>query len=145
MLSQLWRRDWKTGRHLFHVERGSSRSLCQCWRLRSRDVDALQDQKPATCRRSINGILVVSRVLSPILVAKLCICLFGSSFLLSYAWTICQCRYCDSHMGWKFTATDKKLSPKKFWGLSRRSIRPQLDMSTFDHPEAFEPSISTVE
>ena len=45
-----------------------------------------------------------------------------------YAWTICQCRFCDSHMGWKFTATSGSLVPKKFWGISRRSIRPKLQM-----------------
>ena len=31
-------------------------------------------------------------------------------------------------MGWKFTASSGSLVPKKFWGLSRRSIRPQLKL-----------------
>ena len=31
-------------------------------------------------------------------------------------------------MGWKFTATSGSLVPKKFWGISRRSIRPKLQM-----------------
>jgi len=29
-------------------------------------------------------------------------------------------------MGWKFTATKENMVPKKFWGISRRSIRPEL-------------------
>ena len=45
-----------------------------------------------------------------------------------YAWTICQCSYCDSHMGWKFKATKDTMVPKKFWGISRRSIRPELKL-----------------
>lgn len=61
------------------------------------------------------------------------------SWFPGYAWTICQCRYCDSHMGWKFTASSSKLAPRKFWGLSRRSIRPQLEMSSFDKPDEFRP------
>lgn len=31
-------------------------------------------------------------------------------------------------MGWKFTASSGSLVPKKFWGLSRRSIRLELKM-----------------
>jgi len=50
------------------------------------------------------------------------------SWFPGYAWTICQCRFCDSHMGWKFTASSGSLVPKKFWGISRRSIRPKLEM-----------------
>jgi len=51
------------------------------------------------------------------------------SWFPGYAWTICQCRYCDSHMGWKFTAAKPNMVPKKFWGLSRRSLRPQLSLN----------------
>ena len=29
-------------------------------------------------------------------------------------------------MGWKFTAVNKKLVPRKFWGLTRASLRPSL-------------------
>jgi len=50
------------------------------------------------------------------------------SWFPGYAWTICQCRFCDSHMGWKFTASSGSLVPKKFWGLSRRSLMPQIKM-----------------
>lgn len=43
-----------------------------------------------------------------------------------YAWTIAQCRICGSHMGWKFTATRKELSPPKFWGLTRSALLPRI-------------------
>ena len=32
-------------------------------------------------------------------------------------------------MGWKFTAAKPNMVPKKFWGLSRRSLRPQLSLN----------------
>lgn len=43
-----------------------------------------------------------------------------------YAWTIAQCRTCGSHMGWKFTATKKDLSPPRFWGLTRSAMLPRI-------------------
>ena len=63
------------------------------------------------------------------------------SWFPGYAWTICQCRYCDSHMGWKFKATKPNMVPKKFWGLSRRSLRPQLSLNV----EAKDEESSTTE
>ena len=51
------------------------------------------------------------------------------SWFPGYAWQICQCSYCDSHLGWRFTvSSSKKLHPKKFYGISRRSIRQKLEM-----------------
>jgi len=50
-----------------------------------------------------------------------------------YAWTIAQCRICGNHMGWKFTATKKDMSPQKFWGLTRSALLPRI-------PEAEEDS-----
>lgn len=47
-------------------------------------------------------------------------------FALRYAWTIAQCRNCGSHMGWKFTATEKDLSPPRFWGLTRSAMLPRI-------------------
>lgn len=44
----------------------------------------------------------------------------------SYAWTIAQCRRCAFHIGWKFTATRKDLTPQKFFGLTRASVMPGL-------------------
>lgn len=34
-----------------------------------------------------------------------------------YAWTIANCATCETHMGWLFTATNRKLKPKSFWGI----------------------------
>ncbi|XP_028405727.1 protein cereblon-like [Dendronephthya gigantea] len=48
------------------------------------------------------------------------------SWFPGYAWTIAECRHCGKHMGWKFTAVNKKLVPNKFWGLTRASLRPSL-------------------
>ena len=52
------------------------------------------------------------------------------SWFPGYAWQICQCSYCDSHLGWRFTvsSSEKKLHPKKFYGISRRSIRPKFEL-----------------
>ncbi|CAB4017201.1 partial [Paramuricea clavata] len=48
------------------------------------------------------------------------------SWFPGYAWTIAECEHCGNHMGWKFTAVNKKLVPHKFWGLTRASLRPSL-------------------
>ncbi|ETE71228.1 Protein cereblon, partial [Ophiophagus hannah] len=48
------------------------------------------------------------------------------SWFPGYAWTIAQCKICGSHMGWKFTATKKELSPQKFWGLTRSALLPRI-------------------
>ncbi|XP_041446730.1 protein cereblon isoform X2 [Xenopus laevis] len=49
-----------------------------------------------------------------------------SSWFPGFAWTIAQCRVCGSHMGWKFTAVRKDLSPQKFWGLTRSALQPRI-------------------
>ncbi|XP_043374378.1 protein cereblon isoform X4 [Dermochelys coriacea] len=46
--------------------------------------------------------------------------------IFRYAWTIAQCRICGNHMGWKFTAAKKDLSPQKFWGLTRSALLPRI-------------------
>ncbi|XP_038628229.1 protein cereblon isoform X2 [Tachyglossus aculeatus] len=51
------------------------------------------------------------------------------SWFPGYAWTIAQCRYCGSHIGWKFTATKKDMSPQKFWGLTRSALLPRIPES----------------
>ncbi|XP_037238491.1 protein cereblon isoform X3 [Falco biarmicus] len=48
------------------------------------------------------------------------------SWFPGYAWTIAQCRICGNHMGWKFTATKKDMSPQKFWGLTRSALLPRI-------------------
>ncbi|XP_022102468.1 LOW QUALITY PROTEIN: protein cereblon-like [Acanthaster planci] len=47
-----------------------------------------------------------------------------NSWFPGYAWTILQCRHCDGHMGWKFTAAKRKLKPEMFWGLTRSAVQP---------------------
>lgn len=53
-------------------------------------------------------------------------------FAFRYAWTIAQCRTCGSHMGWKFTATKKDLSPPRFWGLTRSALLPRIPQEEGD-------------
>ncbi|XP_028680976.1 protein cereblon [Erpetoichthys calabaricus] len=57
------------------------------------------------------------------------------SWFPGYAWTIAQCRNCGSHMGWKFTATKKEMSPQKFWGLTRSALLPQIPKTEDDEGE----------
>ncbi|XP_054641015.1 protein cereblon isoform X2 [Dunckerocampus dactyliophorus] len=54
------------------------------------------------------------------------------SWFPGYAWTIAQCRSCGSHMGWKFTATKKDLSPPRFWGLTRSAMLPRIPQAEGD-------------
>lgn len=49
-----------------------------------------------------------------------------NSWFPGYAWTIAECAQCADHLGWRFTAVKKGLSPSKFWGLTRASLRPTL-------------------
>jgi len=50
------------------------------------------------------------------------------SWFPGYAWTITECGRCGDHIGWKFTATSRRLSPDKFYGISRRNIVPKLEV-----------------
>ena len=60
------------------------------------------------------------------------------SWFPGYAWTICQCACCDSHIGWKFTAmNDKKLQPEFFWGIKRSSIELGLRTYTAENIDSF--------
>ena len=47
-------------------------------------------------------------------------------YIVRYAWTIAECQQCHCHMGWLFTATDKKLKPSRFWALCRSAIQTRL-------------------
>ena len=40
----------------------------------------------------------------------------------SYGWTIAFCSNCRNHLGWLFTAMTEGLRPKRFWGLTRKSL-----------------------
>ena len=44
------------------------------------------------------------------------------SWFPGYGWQILSCRNCTCHIGWKFTATSDKLTPQKFYGLTRKSV-----------------------
>ncbi|XP_064154783.1 protein cereblon [Anguilla rostrata] len=57
------------------------------------------------------------------------------SWFPGYAWTIAQCRTCSSHLGWKFTATKKDLSPQRFWGLTRSALLPRIPKSEGEEGE----------
>ncbi|KAK3860489.1 hypothetical protein Pcinc_029018 [Petrolisthes cinctipes] len=48
------------------------------------------------------------------------------SWFPGYAWTIATCSDCHSHIGWKFTATKRKLKPQKFYGVTRKAVRAKL-------------------
>ncbi|KAM5313458.1 protein cereblon [Glossophaga mutica] len=48
------------------------------------------------------------------------------SWFPGFAWTVAQCKICASHIGWKFTATKKDMSPQKFWGLTRSALLPTI-------------------
>jgi len=50
------------------------------------------------------------------------------SWFPGYAWTITECLGCWNHIGWKFTSTNPKLRPEKFYGFSRRSIEAKVEV-----------------
>uniref|UniRef100_A0A915E7R1 Protein yippee-like n=1 Tax=Ditylenchus dipsaci TaxID=166011 RepID=A0A915E7R1_9BILA len=43
------------------------------------------------------------------------------SWFPGYAWKTFECNNCSSHLGWQFTS--RKLLPKKFYGITRKSIK----------------------
>ena len=49
--------------------------------------------------------------------------------VIRYAWTISVCAHCDHHMGWRFTAVNRKLRPRKFWGISRLVVLETLSFN----------------
>ncbi|XP_024020743.1 uncharacterized protein LOC21389341 isoform X2 [Morus notabilis] len=44
------------------------------------------------------------------------------SWFPGYAWTITNCATCETGMGWLFTATNKKLKPRLFWGIRTSQV-----------------------
>lgn len=44
------------------------------------------------------------------------------SWFPGYAWTITNCANCETQMGWLFTATNKKLKPRSFWGIRSSQV-----------------------
>jgi len=57
------------------------------------------------------------------------------SWFPGYAWTITECLGCWSHIGWKFTSTNSKLRPEKFYGFSRKSIDAKAEVPETDDSE----------
>ncbi|KAL2940089.1 Protein cereblon [Bienertia sinuspersici] len=48
------------------------------------------------------------------------------SWFPGYAWTIANCATCERHMGWLFTARNKKLKPKSFWGVRSSQVADDM-------------------
>ncbi|OVA12447.1 Peptidase S16 [Macleaya cordata] len=48
------------------------------------------------------------------------------SWFPGYAWTITTCSTCESQMGWLFTATNKNLKPRSFWGIRSSQVADDL-------------------
>ncbi|XP_021847752.1 uncharacterized protein [Spinacia oleracea] len=48
------------------------------------------------------------------------------SWFPGYAWTISNCATCERHMGWLFTAINKKLKPKYFWGVRSSQVADDM-------------------
>lgn len=44
------------------------------------------------------------------------------SWFPGYAWSIAECSTCESQMGWLFTATNKKMKPRSFWGIRSSQV-----------------------
>ncbi|KAL5558637.1 hypothetical protein UlMin_034848 [Ulmus minor] len=44
------------------------------------------------------------------------------SWFPGYAWTITNCATCETHMGWLFTVTNKRLKPRMFWGIRSSQV-----------------------
>lgn len=44
------------------------------------------------------------------------------SWFPGYAWTIANCATCERHMGWLFTATNKRLKPRSFYGIRSSQV-----------------------
>uniref|UniRef100_A0A061RY02 Protein cereblon n=1 Tax=Tetraselmis sp. GSL018 TaxID=582737 RepID=A0A061RY02_9CHLO len=54
------------------------------------------------------------------------------SWFPGYAWTICCCSTCSSHLGWRFTATKEGLLPRSFWGLRVSQLMPRVKVRGSD-------------
>ncbi|KAM7275754.1 hypothetical protein ACFE04_017620 [Oxalis oulophora] len=44
------------------------------------------------------------------------------SWFPGYAWTITTCATCEIQVGWLFSATNKKLKPRSFWGIRSSQV-----------------------
>ncbi|XP_058074180.1 uncharacterized protein LOC131222940 [Magnolia sinica] len=48
------------------------------------------------------------------------------SWFPGYAWTITNCATCEVNMGWLFTATNKTLQPRSFWGIRSSQVADSM-------------------
>nr|GLL38052.1 protein cereblon [Ipomoea trifida] len=48
------------------------------------------------------------------------------SWFPGYAWSIAECVTCGVQMGWLFTATNKKLKPRSFWGIRCSQVHDDI-------------------
>lgn len=48
------------------------------------------------------------------------------SWFPGYAWTITNCATCETNMGWLFTATNRKLKPRSFWGIRSSQVADDM-------------------
>ncbi|KAK3030200.1 hypothetical protein RJ639_038710 [Escallonia herrerae] len=48
------------------------------------------------------------------------------SWFPGYAWTIAYCGTCRHQMGWRFTATNKKLKPQTFYGIRSSQVADEM-------------------
>ncbi|XP_062097892.1 uncharacterized protein LOC133803791 [Humulus lupulus] len=48
------------------------------------------------------------------------------SWFPGYAWTITNCASCETQMGWLFTATNKNLKPRLFWGIRSSQVSDNM-------------------
>uniref|UniRef100_A0A1I8IHQ1 Protein cereblon n=2 Tax=Macrostomum lignano TaxID=282301 RepID=A0A1I8IHQ1_9PLAT len=48
------------------------------------------------------------------------------SWFPGYEWRVANCRSCGKHIGWRFDRStgQRRLQPKKFWGLCRSALSP---------------------
>ncbi|KAK2991814.1 hypothetical protein RJ640_006374 [Escallonia rubra] len=48
------------------------------------------------------------------------------SWFPGYAWTIAYCGTCRHQLGWRFTATNKKLKPRTFYGIRSSQVADEM-------------------
>ena len=45
------------------------------------------------------------------------------TWFAGYAWRICYCDVCNSHLGWRYEAADEIVSLRAFYGLLSKAIK----------------------
>lgn len=109
-----------------HVKRGSAGRLRESFWTCPRNCYCSSRRWLVCHYTTINWIQLVPWVIKSFHVVSTIYIYTIMDYLYSYAWSIVECSYCHSHMGWLFTANDRHLQPASFWGLCRRSLKPRL-------------------